>query len=158
MKKRLSMQIKIGNRVIQITLPWAVRLTIIMANIAVVIGIIFAIFQYNLIKKNNDRLFAIDALNRFYNMEFYRSTSIIHTEEYDKNSLAYIDASNYLFNTYFLIAVVYENEIADNDLIGSAIKYELERYVDTKSFENQPNKDVCKLIESMESSINSKNH
>lgn len=158
MKKQLTMQIKFGNREIKITLPWAVRLTIVMANIAVIIGIIFAICQYNLIKNNNDRIFAIDALNRFYNMEFYRSTSIIHTVEYDTNSIAYIDASNYLFNTYFLIAVVYENEIADNNLIGSAIKYELERYLDTKSFENQPNKDVCKLIESMESSINSKKH
>ncbi|MCK9236244.1 MAG: hypothetical protein M0P09_08035, partial [Acholeplasmataceae bacterium] len=129
----------------------------IFANIAVILGIGFAASQYSAIKENNYRIFAIDALNRFYNKEFYQSTAIVHTKEFDRNSIEYIDASNYLFNTYYLIAVVYENKIADNELISNGIKYELKRYVCTESFKNQPNKDVSALIKSMNSSINKNN-
>jgi hypothetical protein len=147
------MKIKYKDKIIEITLPWAVRLTMLVANIAVVLGIIFAAVQYSYSKENNRRLFAIDAVNRFYNNEFLKSTAILNTPNIDLTSVEYIDASNCIFNTYYLIAIVYNKEIADNEIIGKAIKFELNRYVKTDSFKKKANKDVCNEILIMSNSI-----
>ena len=132
------------------------------ANIAVALGIGFAVMEYTQSKENNKRLFAIDAVNRFYNNEFLKSTAIFNTPKNDTSSveslIKYIDASNCIFNTYYLIAIVYNKKMADNEIISKAIKFELEIYVNTESFKNQPNKDVCNEILDMYKSIKLNNN
>ena len=141
-------------RSIAITLPLMVRITLIAANIFVIFGIFFAALEYREIKDNNKRLLAIDAVNRFYNTDFFKSTAVYHSET-DKSSNKYIDASNNLFSTYYYIAIVYEKNIADNEIISEAIKYELQRYVKDTSFLNREHKAIRDKILEMNKSINS---
>jgi hypothetical protein len=138
----------------EINLPWAVRLSTLTANIAMILGIVFAIFQYLQTKENNKRLFAIDAVNRFYNSEFLKSTAFINTpDNADTTSIQYIDASNCIFNTYYLIAIIYNGKMAENEIISKAIKFELDIYVKSRSFKKKSNTYVCKEILAMDESI-----
>lgn len=130
-------------------LKFLVKITLVCANVAIFLGIGFGIFQYLQTERINDdqvnrantfekRKYSIEAINKFYNSDFLKSVAIIKSNNYDPKSKEYINASNLVFNTYYIISIIYLNEIADNKIIGKAIKNELELYTKSKDFNEEP--------------------
>jgi len=150
------MIIKYGNKKVVITLPWTARITMVLANFAIVSSVFYAAWQYETAKKHNKLLFTIDTINRFYNKDFFKSTSLIHTLHYqsDTNTEEFIDAANYVFNNYYLISIVFHENIANNDIIEKAVKNELEIYLKSNSFKRQKNKYVRSEIIRMHEIMN----
>lgn len=118
--------------------------TTIWANIVICIQLIsvgVAIYEYNTVsnynkeqternERNEKTKNAIEAVNKIYNIEFFKSTSTI-TSKHKKNDTTFIDASNHVLNTYYAVSIVYNSGIADNVIIGKAIVNGLSFYVDS---------------------------
>lgn len=140
-----------------------VNITLIFANLAIFIGIFLAISSYFLDRDNytQQREFAIrvdkvnnamNAINRFYNPDFIKSCATIRTPEL-KDSTEYRDAENNVFNSYYVISLIYKSGIADSLIIGNAIVSELGYYINHEPFINiEECKEKTEIIE-MYSSI-----
>jgi len=143
------------NRNSVLHLSLLVRITLVFANIAIFLGIVVAIFNYYQMKHMEERKNAIDAVNRFYNSDFLKSTAIIKSN-IDHDSNEYIGANNLVFNTYYIISIIYQNNIADNEIIQKAIKNELEDFTKTEEFNKEPEGVEKQSILLMLSNINLK--
>lgn len=145
--------------------------TTIWANIVIciqLIGVGVAISEYIAYSENNKVQIerneksektknAIEAVNKLYNPEFLKSTALIKTN-FKKNSIEFIDASNYILNTYYIVSIVYNNGIADNFIIGKALKNELNIYVDSILNIGETDSLTLKSIIDMKNDINVKIH
>ncbi|MFA5432550.1 MAG: hypothetical protein WC319_06710 [Candidatus Paceibacterota bacterium] len=131
-----------------------VKRTQILANIFVcmqIILIIIALIQYNEAKKFNKHQIerdqkneliasanelsknAIEAINKIYNKEFLSSFSKL-----DRNSTLTDertrDAFIFVLNNYYIVAVVYNSGIANNDLIEESIKIGILQFTSYKVY------------------------
>lgn len=128
----------------------------LFANLAIIAGLSYSLIQYKHIKSNDKVQNSINVLNRVNNPDFIESMTILFSEGESINSDKYTDAKNYVLCTYYVIAIIYNSDIANNEIIGSAIKYDLEKYLGTSAYENFKNPEAKNTIENMRNSINSK--
>lgn len=135
-----------ANIVINPFLEFLAKVTLIIANIAMVAGIWIALAQYKNAKESNEsqiksaelyekRKNAIDAVNKVYNSEFINNLAKLKGNRNLKNN-EMINAFNLVFNTYSAIAIVYNNNIADNQIIKKSIEQEVVKFVDIPFFKN----------------------
>lgn len=151
--------------VISPSLELLVKITLIMANIAIVAGIIIALLQYNEATKFNEsqiksaelfekRKNGIEAVNKVYNNEFISSLAKLKGNKNLKNN-EMINAWNLVFNTYFSIATVYNNNIADKEIIKRSIKQEIIEFVDLPAFKdslkNYAENEIIKMVNNINS-------
>lgn len=150
--------------VISASLELWVKITLIMANIAIVSGIVIALLQYteatnfNKEQIKSAELFekrknAIEAVNKVYNNDFIYSLAILKGNKTLKGN-DMIKALNLVFNTYYVIAIVYNNNIADNQIIKKSIKQEVVEFVDSPIFMNSSISEAKNEIKKMVISIN----
>jgi len=124
---------------------WQINITLVMANLAIAFGIAGMVGDYIFaLNMESDRAerelmldkrkYAVEAIARIYNSTFYVSTATINTKENIKESREFIDASNYVFNSYYNLSVIYNNNIADNKIIGESIKFILNKFINSELF------------------------
>jgi len=148
-----------------------VKITLIMANCAIFLGIGFAVIQYlhavsqfsqaerfNTEQRERAITFektknAIDAVNKVYNSEFINSLAKLKGTNTLKNNEV-INALNLVFNTYSEIAIVYNNNIADNKIITGSIKKEVVKFVNLPIFINSYTDEEKSEINKMVNNIN----
>lgn len=134
------------NIVISPFLELLAKITLIIANIAMVLGIFIALVQYMNAKEFNEnqiksaelyekRKNAIDAVNKVYNSEFINNLAKLKGNKNLKNN-EITNAFNLVFNTYSVIAIVYNNNIADNQIIKKSIEKEVVEFVNLPFFKN----------------------
>jgi len=141
-----------------------VKRTLVMANVAIFLGIIFAVVQYfqaegisndqketaeNLEKRKN----AIEVVNKVYNSEFINSYAKLKGNK-TLNNIEMTNASNLVFNTYYAVAIVYNNDIADNKIIRESIMQGILEYVDFPVYKNKRESAAKKGIDQMVNSFN----
>lgn len=137
-KKHIDDPVKINKRDIlyKKTTIWAnIVICIQLLGLAIALGMYIAFSNNNKEQtqrneRNEKTKNAIEAVNRVYNIDFLRSTSLVKTKHI-KDTIKFIDATNHILNTYYVISIVYNSGIADNMIIGCAIKNELSIYVDS---------------------------
>ena len=127
-------------------LEYLAKITLISANIAMIIGIWIALAQYKNAKQFNEsqiktselyekRKNAIDAVNKVYNSEFLNNLAKLKGNK-NLNNNEMINAFNLVLNTYSAIAIVYNNNIADNQIIQKSIEQEVVKFVDLNFFKD----------------------
>lgn len=126
----------------------------LFANIAIIAGLSYSFIQYKQIESNNKVQNSINVLNRVNNPDFIKSMTILFSEGESTNSDKYTDAKNYVLYTYYVIAIIYNSDIANNEIIGSTIKYDLEKYRKTSAYINFKNTEAKNTIENMFKCIN----
>jgi hypothetical protein len=126
----------------------------LVANLAIIIGLSYSFIEYKEIESNNKVQNSINVLNRINDSKFIVSLTVLFAEGEDTNSDKYTDAKNYVLVTYYVIAVIYNSDIANNEIIGSAIKHDLKQYLESEAFEKVKNKEAKNKIENMFNSIN----
>lgn len=91
----------------------------ILANFAVVLGVVFAVYQFNELRKFEKKSNAIKVIERTREPEFLRSFQVISQNmrngEKDRNRV--LEDLNQIANTYDYIAVLYFSENVDKELI-----------------------------------------
>lgn len=150
------MKLIYGNKVIQIDFDWTSKIIVLIANVAIIASVVYAIIQYEANKDHSKISFTLETINKFYNKEFYQSTALITSKEADTATVEYIDASNLVFNSYYLISILYFENIGDNEIITRAIKNDLKIYIESKSFKWQMNQQVKDEIIKMNKIMNLK--
>ncbi len=130
-----------------------------------VLGIYIALNQYYINKDFNEaqiksselyekRKNSTEILNKVFNSEFINSFAIL------KGSNGLIDnnekkkAKNLVFITYHAIAIVYNNNIADNQIIKKSIRNEILEFVNFTFFTNMPDSTAKSEIIKMANDIN----
>lgn len=147
----------------------------IISSIAVIIGIFIALIQLQQAKDQyiqTDRLkrqddstmkevekkkYAIEAVNKAYTQEFIHSYSILEGCEESRIKIStkeQIDAFNYVYNTYYIIAIYYNNGVSDANIIKESIKSGINRFVDFKSYRSIDSGVVKYEIQKLTNSIN----
>jgi hypothetical protein len=127
-----------------------------IANIAIIGGLIYSYKQYNQIESNNKIQNSIDAVNRVNNIKFIESLTLLVTIDTDTTANEYIDAKNYVLSTYYVVAIIYNSNIANNEIIGKALKFDLDNYVESNTFQSVKNNEVRSAIKEMSNNINLK--
>jgi len=151
-----------------------VKKTTVWANIFIClqfVGIVFAIIAFLITQKYNrdqmesaekyeKRKNAIEAVNKVYNNEFLSSFSKLKAwnEERNKRNNDFmnnedINAWNLVFSTYYAIAIVYNNKIADTLIIKESIKKGISDFVDFPEFKDSTMSQAEKEIVKMNNSI-----
>ena len=112
-----------------------VKRTWIIANIVIIVqvaGVAYAVLQYNssrafnAIQVKNAEQYektknSIEAVNKIYNSDFLNN--FVKLNKYSTlNNKETRNAFNIVLNTYYMIAVVYNNHIADSLIISQSIK------------------------------------
>lgn len=97
----------------------------IAANIAVFIGIGFSVYQYtkttNFNKNNEKRKNAIAAIDKIYNDDFLvKYDEIVNDRLEDDQQIG--KAFDLVFNTYYIVSVMYNDGIADKSIITKTIE------------------------------------
>lgn len=91
----------------------------IFANIAVVLGVVFAFYQFNELRNFEKKSNAIKVIERTRESGFLRSfqalSQNIHNGEKDRNRV--LEDLNQIANTYDYIAVLYFSENVDKELM-----------------------------------------
>lgn len=128
----------------------------LIANIAIIGGLIYSYMQYNQIESNNKIQNSIDAVNRVNNIKFIESLTLLVTIDTDTTANEYIDAKNYVLSTYYVVAIIYNSNIANNEIIGKALKFDLDNYIESNTFQSVKNNEVRNAIKEMSNNINLK--
>lgn len=151
------------------------KITSLIANLTIIIGIIFAGIQLWQTKDINRKQVAIEAVSKTKTDDFlkayarlktiYKIDNInmqmviqrVYNDDYIQSKILMIDDINYIMNTYNNIAILYLNEIADKDIIKSSIYSEmrefsniLENILDKSAYPNGYRKNFDMLLESLE--------
>src|SRR5205823_464076 len=102
------------------------RFVSILASLAIVAGIFFAIYQIRLSNAIERRRVAVEAIRQTRSAEFIKSFRQLKAanqtgriDEKDKDAL--IDSLNYVMNIYDDIAVIYINDIADKCIVKDSV-------------------------------------
>ncbi|MBA4320678.1 MAG: hypothetical protein C0412_19975 [Flavobacterium sp.] len=137
--------------------------TQIWANIVICLqfaGILIAFFGlYEAHKYNTDQIEraekyerrknAIEAVNKVFNSEFINNLSKLD-EKSSLNKNETVNALNLVFNTYSIIAIVYNNEIADNKIIQEAVQKEVVKFIALPifrdSFSDEAKKEIIDMV------------
>lgn len=141
-----------------------VKRTSVVANLAIVAGIIIGICQYREFKNNNKEQFnsadrfekrknAIEAINKIYNSEFINSLAMLKGNP-DLRNNDMTRALNLVFNTYSVIAIVYNNNIADNKIIKESIEQEVGTFVGLNFYKESFTEEEKRALEKMVDCIN----
>lgn len=113
-----------------------------IANIAVIIGLIIAYYEYKSTDKREremeQRRYAVEAMSNFSSFQFLKSLSILSIEDTISNPIStdFIDAANYVFNSYYHLSVIYNNNLADTSIIAESMKMKLQAFVDSDLYNN----------------------
>jgi len=129
----------------------------IISSFCIIGGIIIALIQYNLSASSEKRERAIETINRTYNSEFLKSlTNLKGCEKIDNDGLN--NDMNLVFNTYYIISIIYNNNIADNTIINKAIMSGVIDFIGLDVYRDKKGWDLEKAeIEKMTDNTNSKN-
>lgn len=98
----------------------------LLANISVVIGIAFALYQIHQSNAFEERRTAIAAINQTRSSDFLKSYRSLKTA-YETNQLAdeerdaLIDSLNHVMNVYDNIAILYINDLVDRCIVNDAV-------------------------------------
>lgn len=125
----------------------------LFADLAIIAGLSYSFIQYKHIESNDKVQNSINVLNRVNNPDFIESMTILFSEGESINSDKYIDAKNYVLYTYYVIAIIYNSDIANNEIVGSAIKYDLEHYLRTDAYKNIKNIEAKETIQNLSDNI-----
>jgi hypothetical protein len=113
-----------------------------IANFAVIIGLIIAYYEYKSTdereREMEQRRYAVEAMSDFSSFQFLKSLSILSIEDTITIPITtdFIDAANYVFNSYYHLSVIYNNNLADNSIIAESMKIKLQAFVDSDLFKN----------------------
>jgi HEAT repeat protein len=98
-----------------------------LANVAVVVGIVFALYQIKQGELTERRRVAIEAVGQIRSAEFlkaYRKVKVAYhskqVKEEDRDDL--LDSLNHVMNVYDNIAVMYISDVADRCIIKNSIQ------------------------------------
>ena len=146
-----------------------VNTTLIVANLAIFFGIVYAKLNYDHSKEVSAKQFAnaelyekrknaIEAINKIYNSDFLDGfAKLKQTKNIDKKEIS--NAFNLVFNTYYFISVIYKSDIADNEIIKESIKRGLASFVTYDIYKYNKNENVIsakKEIDSLLIKLNNK--
>lgn len=115
-------------------------ITTIIANLAVLIGIIFALIQIVQSKHIERTRIAIEAVNKVRSNDFlkaYKRLKIAYSKNTEEDP-AIIDDLNYVMNIYDNIAVLYIFNIADRNIIKNSIYPATEEIAAMSNFFSYP--------------------
>jgi hypothetical protein len=96
----------------------------IIADLTVIlgmIGIIFGALTYYQYKDSEKKKYAIEAINKVYNRDFLNCYNKLNLTDSTIENMN--EEKIFVINTYYVIAVIYNNGIADKNIIKYAIKY-----------------------------------
>lgn len=99
-------------------------ITKILSNLAVLIGIIFGLLQFNQSISSEKRMISIDALNEIRTNDFLKAYTKLKTDYINKSNeykVSRTDDLNYLMNIYNNIAILYFYNVADRKIIKNSI-------------------------------------
>jgi|SRR5579885_398448 len=103
------------------------RLFSFFANVAVVVGIMFALYQIKQAELTERRRVAIEAVGQVRSAEFLKDYRMLkaaysskHVKEEDKDAL--IDSLNHVMNVYDNVAILYISDVADRCIIKNSIQ------------------------------------
>ena len=149
----------------------AANIATILAMIVAVFGIYFSVNQYIEINAFNKtqmrtsetrekRKNAIEAIDKIYNREFLDKLAAIYDDRLEDDER--FKAFNLVFNTYYIVSVIFNDTIGDRSIIAKSIEYGIKEFTKSNMYINNIHtmKDLCKdcvdEIEKMKESIDKK--
>lgn len=132
------------------------KLISILANVAVICGIIFALVQITQANKSEKRRISIDAVSQTRSNDFlkaYARLKTAYTSQEVKDHTSLIDDLNFVINVYDNIAILYINDLADKSIIKANIyptAKELSSILDAMSYPKEYKKNIETLLVLME--------
>ena len=134
------------------------RVISILANIAVISGIIFAAIQITQSNKSEKRRIAIEAVSPTRSNDFLKAYARLKTaisidsiDVEDQTSL--IDDLNYVMNVYDNIAIMYISDLADRCIIKNAVYSAIREFssiLEAMSYPEEYRKNFDTLLDLME--------
>ena len=164
------MKINLKDLIISPSLEFMVKITLILGNSAIFLGIGFAtiqyfhsVNQYNQTERFNNAQIVFEktkntfeVINKVNDSEFLNSLAKIKkTKSLNNNDI--INSLNLVFNTYSLIAIVYNNNIADNKIIARSIKQELISFVKLplfiKTYTDEDKSEIIQMVNNITNGV-----
>lgn len=136
------------------------KLISILANIAVICGIIFVLIQITQANEFEKRRIAIDAVSKTRSNDFLKAFARFKTacsSQEVKDHTIFIDDLNFIINVYDNIAILYINDLADRAIIKANIYLaakELSSILNTLTYPKVNNKNFKIFLTSMENDTN----
>ena len=105
----------------------------ILASIAMIIGIFYAVLEYHHKKTNDKLLFTIEAINQTKTDKFINSYKRLkisyHSQKIDDIN-QYTDDLNYVLNIYDNIAILCIHDLTENCMVKEAVYADLEFFIE----------------------------
>jgi len=121
----------------------------ISANIATILGILVSVTYYLYItdfnREQEKRKNAIEAIGKIYNNEFLNKYAIIFDSEV-RSKDEQINAFYYVLNTYYIISIIYNNNIGDRLIITKAIEQGIQAFTSSLVYKQEKHniENTCK--------------
>jgi len=111
----------------------------ISANIFTFIGVLVAVIYYlyttDFNREQEKRKNAIEAIGKIYSNDFINKYStIIALKRLEFNDQ--IEAFNLVFNSYYVVSVIYNNNIGDKEIITKAIEHGIKEFTLSTVYQN----------------------